>query len=183
MLIVDIVIPVVWGALLIFWIAAAIGSKPTRSGRSWSFLGVRIAVLIVIILLIRAGAFSHATGAHSPWLQGFGLGVFFSGIALAIWARVELGRNWGMPMSQRVDPDLITNGPYRYIRHPIYSGIILGMTGTTMAVGLYWLFATLAISGYFIYSATVEERNLERRFPDAYRAYKQKTKMLIPFVF
>ncbi len=119
----------------------------------------------------------------SPWLQGIGLAVFVAGLALAVWARVYLGRNWGMPMSQKADPELVTTGPYRSVRHPIYTGIILAMIGTTIAVSLYWLVAVILIGAYFIYSATVEERLMARTFPDTYPAYKQLTKMLIPFVF
>ena len=64
---------------------------------------------------------------------------FVLGLALAVWARVYLGRNWGMPMSRRADPELVTTGPYRRVRHPIYSGLILAMAGTAIAVSLYWL--------------------------------------------
>ena len=105
------------------------------------------------------------------------------GLALAIWARVYLGRNWGMPMSQKADPELVTTGPYRSIRHPIYSGIILAMVGTTIAVSLYWLVAAVLIGAYFTYSAVAEERFMAIRFPESYPGYKRSTKMLIPFVF
>jgi protein-S-isoprenylcysteine O-methyltransferase Ste14 len=104
------------------------------------------------------------------------------GLALAIWARVYLGRNWGMPMSQKADPELVTAGPYSSIRHPIYSGIILAMIGMTIAVSLYWLVAVVAIGAYFLYSAIVEERSMARLFPDSYPEYKRSTKMLIPFI-
>jgi len=86
------------------------------------------------------------------------LAVFVLGLALAVWARLYLGRNWGMPMSQKADPELVTTGPYRRVRHPIYSGIILAMIGTTIAVSLYWLVAVVLIGAYFTYSAITEER-------------------------
>ena len=65
--------------------------------------------------------------ADRPWLLGTSRAVFVLGLALAVWARVYLGRNWGMPMSAKADPELVTTGPYRRIRHPIYTGVILGM--------------------------------------------------------
>jgi protein-S-isoprenylcysteine O-methyltransferase Ste14 len=88
-----------------------------------------------------------------------------------------------MPMSQKAAPELVTAGPYHSIRHPIYTGIILAMIGTTIAVSLYWLVAAVLIGGYFIFSATVEERSMTERFPDSYPAYKRSTKMLIPFIY
>ena len=86
--------------------------------------------------------------------------------------RVYLGRNWGMPMTRKADPELVTSGPYHKIRHPIYTGIILAMVGTTIAVSLYWLVAVFVIGAYFIYSAVVEERSMTQLFPDTYPAYK-----------
>jgi protein-S-isoprenylcysteine O-methyltransferase Ste14 len=87
-----------------------------------------------------------------------------------------------MPMSQKVDPELVTTGPYHSIRHPIYSGIILAMIGTTIAVSLYWLAAVILLGAYFLYSAIVEERNMSQLFPSSYPQYKRSTKMLVPFI-
>ena len=86
-------------------------------------------------------------------------------------------------MSQKIDPELVTGGPYGSVRHPIYSGIILAMIGTTIAVSVYWLVAVALLGAYFLYSAIVEERIMARLFPDSYPEYKRSTKMLIPFIF
>jgi len=86
-------------------------------------------------------------------------------------------------MSQKADPELVTTGPYSKIRHPIYSGIILAMIGTTIAVSLYWLVAVALLGAYFAYSAIVEERFMADRFPGSYPEYKRSTNMLIPFIF
>ena len=88
-----------------------------------------------------------------------------------------------MPMSQKADPELVTTGPYRSIRHPIYTGIILAMIGTTIAVSLYWLVAVVVLGAYFVYSAIAEERFMAGRLPDSYPGYKRSTRMLIPFIF
>jgi protein-S-isoprenylcysteine O-methyltransferase Ste14 len=121
-----------------------------------------------------------ATG--NPWLLAIGLAIFVLGLALAVWARVYLGRNCGMPMSQRADHELVTTGPYGRIRHPIYSGIILGMVGTAIAVSPYWLNAVAILGAYFLFSAAIEERIMARLFPVAYPPYKRATKMLIPYI-
>ena len=168
-------------AFWIYWLAASIGVKAGQTG--WTrFAGVRFGVILIILLLLRVRAIKGHAATNDPWWQGIGLAVFLLGLALAIWARLYLGRNWGMPMSQKVDPELVTAGPYGRVRHPIYSGIILAMIGTTIAVSLYWLVAVVVIGAYFLYSATVEERSMGRLFPDSYPEYKRSTKMLVPFI-
>ena len=182
MYVIDIVISVCWLAFWIYWIAASAGVKAgrTRWGR---FAGIRVAIIVIALLLLRLNVFkgSHPV-THNPWLQGIGLAIFLLGLALAIWARAYLGRNWGMPMSEKADPELVTTGPYSTIRHPIYSGIILAMIGTAVAVSLYWLIAAAVLGGYFLYSAAMEERYMAGHFPEAYPRYKQATKMLVPFI-
>jgi protein-S-isoprenylcysteine O-methyltransferase Ste14 len=179
--VIDTIIFAVWVAFWIYWLAASVGVKAGQT--QWTrFAGVRIGIILIVLLLVRIRAFKTHVVTTDPWLEGIGLAVFLLGLALAVWARVYLGGNWGMPMSQKVDPELVTTGPYRKVRHPIYSGIILAMIGTTIAVSLYWLVAVIAIGAYFIYSATVEERYMAERFPDSYPGYKRSTKMLIPFI-
>jgi protein-S-isoprenylcysteine O-methyltransferase Ste14 len=179
---VDVVIGVGWVVFWIYWLAASVGAKAGRT--RWArFAGIRVAIILVIRLLLRLKVFKgHHTYTHAPWLQGIGLVIFVLGLALAVWARIYIGQNWGMPMSEKADPELVTIGPYSVIRHPIYSGIILAMVGTAVAVSLYWLIAVVLLGGYFVYSAAMEERYLAGVFPDTYPRYKQSTKMLIPFV-
>ena len=86
-------------------------------------------------------------------------------------------------MSQKDDPELVTSGPYRLVRHPIYSGILTAGVGTAVALSWAWLIAVALGSVYFVYSATVEERNMTEQFPVAYPAYQRSSKMLIPFIF
>jgi protein-S-isoprenylcysteine O-methyltransferase Ste14 len=183
MYVVDIVIGVGWLVFWIYWLAASVGVKAGRT--RWArFTGVRVAIILIVLLLLRLGVFQgHRGVTGDPWLQGIGLAIFLLGLALAVWARIYLGRNWGMPMSEKADPELVTTGPYSVIRHPIYTGIILAMVGTTIAVSWYWLIAVAVLGAYFVYSAVMEERHMAEVFPDAYPRYRQSTKMLIPFIF
>ena len=180
--VVDTIIGGSWLAFWIYWLVASLSAKATRT-RSRSGLVIRLAILAVLAASVQARVFTGHAAVHNPWLLGTGLSMFVSGLVLAVWARVYLGRNWGTPMAEKVDPDLVTTGPYRYVRHPIYSGIILAMIGTAMAMSPSWVVAVVVLGGYFIHSARVEERNMERLFPDAYPTYKRSTKMLIPFVY
>ncbi len=104
-------------------------------------------------------------------------------LGFAVWARVHIGRNWGTPMTQKDEPELVTSGPYHRVRHPIYSGILVAGVGTAVALNWLWLAAVALAGVYFLYSATVEERYLTERFPDTYPLYKRSTKMLLPFIF
>lgn len=164
-----------WG----YWLLSATGAKASVRGRGWRpLIGVSALSVFLLVRVIKGGNFV----VHSPILGAIGAVVFACGLALAVWARVYLGSNWGMPMSQRAEPELITSGPYRFVRHPIYTGILLGLLGTTLATNLLGLIMVAVLCAYFYYSATVEERNLTATFPTAYPAYRASTKMLIPFV-
>jgi len=179
---IDIIIGVGWIVFWAYWLVMAATAKAGRS-RWTQFAGVRVASILVILVLIRLRVFKiHGAATGNPWLLGIGLAIFILGLALAVWARVYLGRNWGMPMSQKADPELVTTGPYGKIRHPIYSGIILGMAGSAIAVSAYWLIAVAIVGAYFLVSAVVEERTMARLFPAAYPPYKRATKILIPYV-
>ena len=180
--VIDIIIFVCWAAFWIYWLAASVGVKSgrTRWGR---FAGSRVAIILVLLLLVRLKFFKgRHTVVSDPLLQGIGLVIVLLGLGLAIWARVYLGRNWGMPMTEKADPELVTTGPYSAIRHPIYSGLILAMIGTAIAVSVYWLIAVVVLGGYFIYSAVMEERYMAGKFPDTYPRYQRETKMLIPYL-
>lgn len=173
-----IAVAVLWGALGLYWLVAAAGAKSgSRPGRN-----VRpglLAIIAVILLRVFRGS-SPTVRAAAP--QAIGLAVLVAGLGLAVWARIYLGRNWGMPMTEKDEPELVTSGPYRFIRHPIYSGLLLGMVGTALATNPYWFIALGIMGVYFTYSALVEEGLMTASFPAVYPDYKARTKMLIPFL-
>jgi isoprenylcysteine carboxyl methyltransferase (ICMT) family protein YpbQ len=181
----DLVILTLWVLFWLYWIASAIGGASRRSQPNlYTGVGFRLVAFLLILLLLRTNVIRGNSFAviASPVVQGVGFALFVLGLALAVWARVFLGGNWGTPMSEKVDGTLVTTGPYRYIRHPIYSGLILAMVGTALAVTTYWLIAAAVIGAYFVYSASVEERTMTRLFPNTYPVYKHSTHMLIPFI-
>jgi protein-S-isoprenylcysteine O-methyltransferase Ste14 len=179
---VELVFAVGWAAFWLYWLVAAFSMK--RGRVSWSHEGrIRVVIIVLAVVLVRLGVFRGHRATTDPWREGIGLALFGVGLAFAVWARVHIGRNWGTPMTQKDEPELVTSGPYRLVRHPIYSGIIVAGIGTALALSWFWL-APVGLAGiYFIYSATVEERYLAEQFPDSYPAYKRSTKMLVPFVF
>jgi protein-S-isoprenylcysteine O-methyltransferase Ste14 len=172
------VLLIIWGVFWIYWlISALVAKKGMRTGR------IRPPGLLVLAAFVLIRAFGpHTLAIHAFALKVAGVVVFASGLSLAVWARIYLGRNWGMPMTLKRDPELVTSGPYRFVRHPIYSGILLGLLGTALATNLYWLIAFGVCLVFFAYSARVEEEDLTRTFPATYPGYRSRTKMLIPFV-
>ena len=179
---VELVLTIGWALFWIGWLAAAFTMK--RGRPAWSNeLRIRVPMIVVIIILVHVGAFRIDVHKVDALRAGIGLALWALGLAFAIWARLHIGRNWGTPMSQKADPELVTSGPYRLVRHPIYSGILAAGVGT--AIALTWsVLIGVAIAGvYFIYSATVEERYMTGEFPDTYPEYRRRTKMLVPYIF
>jgi protein-S-isoprenylcysteine O-methyltransferase Ste14 len=179
---VELVFVVAWGAFWLYWFVAAFSMK--RGRVPWSReLRIRAVIAVIVILLVRFGAFRGNGLNTDPWRAGLGLVLFALGLAFAVWARVRIGRNWGAPMTQKDEPELVTGGPYHLVRHPIYSGILVAGVGTAVALSWQWLIAVALAGFYFLYSATIEERYLAEHFPDTYPAYKCSTKMLLPYIF
>jgi protein-S-isoprenylcysteine O-methyltransferase Ste14 len=172
-------IAVSWAVFWIYWLVSAVGVKRGHGGwRRIPVNGITAVAVFILVRVLRSGSLA----VHNPVLGAIGAALFASGIALAVWARFHLGRNWGMPMTEKSEPELVTSGPYRFVRHPIYSGLLLALIGTALAIDLLGMILAVLIAGYFYYCARVEEKNLIRTFPTAYPAYRLGTKMLIPFV-
>jgi protein-S-isoprenylcysteine O-methyltransferase Ste14 len=182
-----------WLVFLTYWLVAAVGVKRTvPTGSRLQGTGVRLLALVGVVLLLRLGlrllpraADAAASGRSSPFGPvggGGGVVVCALGLGIAVWARVCLGRNWGLPRTRKEGQTLVTSGPYARVRHPIYSGMLLMGLGTVLVGGLVWLVPVVLFGAYFVYSAKVEERLMARQFPLLYPEYRRRTKMLIPFV-
>jgi protein-S-isoprenylcysteine O-methyltransferase Ste14 len=179
---VELAFAVGWAAFWLYWLVAAFSMK--RGRVPWSReLRIRAVIVVIVILLIRVGVLRSRGLDTDPWRAGLGLLLLALGLGFAVWARVHIGRNWGTPMTQKDEPELVTSGPYHLVRHPIYSGILVAGFGTAVGLSWVWLIAVVLAGVYFLYSATVEERYLTEQFPDAYPAYKRSTRMLLPFIF
>jgi protein-S-isoprenylcysteine O-methyltransferase Ste14 len=105
------------------------------------------------------------------------------GTGFAVWARMHLGRNWSARPTTKVGHELVTTGPYAFVRHPIYTGIILSAFGSALAVGLAWFIPFAVMLVLYLSRIPREERLMTELFPDQYPAYKERTKALIPFVW
>jgi protein-S-isoprenylcysteine O-methyltransferase Ste14 len=115
-------------------------------------------------------------------LRWIGLLLIWPGVALAIWAIVTLGRHYDLVPEVHQDHELIRSGPYRFVRHPIYTGLALHFAGTCMATGNLLLIAGTLLVTYpaFYLRARAEERLLRERFGAAYDQYAREVGMLVP---
>jgi protein-S-isoprenylcysteine O-methyltransferase Ste14 len=176
----HIIAVIVWALFWIYWFASAFTAKRS-TGRGFYCVSARLP-LIAGVLIVRLWH-PRRLEVHSVALGVFGMAIIVCGLAVAVWARVYLGRNWGMPMTTKEDPELVTSGPYSWVRHPIYSGLVLACAGTVLLSNVTTVLIVLGFLITFTHSALVEERNMAGTFPDVYPAYRARTKMLIPFVF
>jgi protein-S-isoprenylcysteine O-methyltransferase Ste14 len=179
----DQIIVACWIAFFGVWLVMSLIGGRSSGRSSASSSAIRLVLFLGLVGVMRYGGQTPAlTFTHRfAGLPAAGSVVCAIGAAFAIWARVALGRNWGMPMTLHAQPELVTSGPYAYVRHPIYTGVIAMFIGTAL---VYPLAAVpgAAMSAYFLFSARREERDMARRFPDTYPAYKLRSKMLVPFV-
>ncbi len=192
MMIYHLSIAALWLALVAYWVISAIATK--RNVRNAAMrrqeIWLRLGVVVLVLLALRLSVFGHAfrtarlyaVNTNLP-LGLTGLVLCALGMGLAVWARTCLGRNWGPPMSRKENPQLVTSGPYEYVRHPIYAGFLLAMLGSTIGDNLFWAIALIVFGIYFVYSARREERLMVEEWPEQYPAYMKRTKMFLPFIF
>ena len=185
-------ITICWVIFVLFWLFNAFNTKTTKENEPLSFR-----LLYVIPLFVGAVLVFHDfdTSATYPWglattitpsTAGFvWLGFLFvlGGLLLALWARVSLGRNWSGRVMLKEGHELVTSGPYAWVRHPIYTAFLAMFLGTAMqsgALGAYLGVVLVFISCWI--KLKREERLMLKEFPDTYPAYAVRVKRLIPFV-
>ena len=174
MLVYSLLIVASWLVLIAYWVLSA--SRAKRSVRaSWSWrreIGLRVAVFALVLVALhflrahREFRTDLRNTIHTSLIWGFlGAALCASGATLAVWARACLGTNWGMPMAEKARPELVMDGPYAYIRHPIYAGLMLAMVGSSIAQTVLWAIPLIFAVPYFVYSARQEEKLMTRQFP------------------
>jgi protein-S-isoprenylcysteine O-methyltransferase Ste14 len=173
-----------------YWAVAAVSAKRNAGSRSWrGGIGLRLVLILTIAVVVRSPSLREFLGetqraaSHSDIFGWTGVALCALGFGLAIIARWYLGRNWGMPMSRKEQPELVTSGPYAHIRHPIYTGLILAMLGSAIGVNIFWAVMLIPVGAYFIFSARREETVMLQLFPEQYAAYMARTGMLAPRLF
>lgn len=188
-----------WMLWLAYWGISAIGVKPAaRVESNLSRFGKYTLPIIVAVLLLWGSQWFHGTFAGERfvpavlnerfvpavlWIVWLGFFLTLAGLALACWARVILGRNWSGVVQIKQDHELIVRGPYSFVRHPIYTGLLLAFFGSSLAIGEWRALLGMAIIGIsFWRKLRLEERWLCELFGNQYRDYMTRVKALIPWV-
>lgn len=148
------------------------GAKHNAGSLVWrGGIGLRLVLILIVAMVVRSPSLreflaeTQRAARHSDIFGWTGVVLCALGFGLAISARWYLGRNWGMPMSRKEQPELVTSGPYATIRHPIYTGLILAMLGSAIGVNIYWAVMLVPVGAYFIYGARREETIMLQLFP------------------
>jgi protein-S-isoprenylcysteine O-methyltransferase Ste14 len=179
-----------WLFLIIYWIVSARGAKKNLEGKNTWARGALLRFVLAIVII-------SAVSLHLPFLDAMfrffqptlysaalGSVLCLAGVTFAAWARYKLGRNWSSYPAAKEHPELVTDGPYKIVRHPIYTGVMTGALGSALAIGFSWLLIFIFISAVFVSRLALEENIVEGAFPEAYAQYKRKTPwQLIPGIW
>jgi protein-S-isoprenylcysteine O-methyltransferase Ste14 len=175
-----------WVAWALSWFLAAAWSNPTEKRAGFSKeIGYRLVQTAgVLMLFIPAHGYE---GSLRLWHIGFPgalicIALIIVGFGFCWWARLHLGRLWSGNVTKKADHRVIDTGPYAWVRHPIYTGILLAALATAAAKGTVFgvAGASLMVVGLWM-KARLEERWLSQELGDeAYGAYRRRVPMLVP---
>ena len=181
-------IPALWAIWIALWLAAAWNVKRTRWRESggtaiWNRAPVVLGCALMMWSRLSPPILNRPVLPVGPQPAVLGTLLVAAGLAFAVWARWHLGGNWSGVVTVKEGHTLTRSGPYRLVRHPIYSGILLALAGTALAIGsMRGFIATALILAGFIVKLRVEEARMRETFPD-YADYCRHTARLIPGVF
>lgn len=175
-----------WVFLVLYWNISARSIKSVAEEQSLAARLARMPVWLGFALFISAWVYPIGPVAirRTVFSDSAGVAICALGLLVAIWSRKVLGAEWSRDVELKKGHQLVDRGPYRLMRHPIYTGHLLMGLGTAIASGLLIAFVGLVsfMVGFWI-KLNQEERLLLRGFPDEYPAYKARVKALIPYMF
>jgi protein-S-isoprenylcysteine O-methyltransferase Ste14 len=175
-----------WLTFIAYWIVSAVKVKATAERGSFaSTLAYRIPLIIGFVFI---GTYRW----HYPWTLSLtpeseatrwaGAFVCIGGLMVTIWARATLGGNWSSNVQFKQDHQLVRTGPYRFVRHPIYTGILIMSFAQPIQFGRlhFWLGLVIIFIGLWI-KLKQEETVMQRHFPE-YSQYSKQVKAIVPFI-
>jgi protein-S-isoprenylcysteine O-methyltransferase Ste14 len=175
-----------WYVLCIYWTISALRVKQTKvqedPGGRLLHLGVMaLAFFLLFSHRLDLGPLGLRFTPESAWLRMSGVVLTFIGAGIAMWARRSLGQYWSARVTLKIDHRLIRSGPYAWVRHPLYSGLLLAMAGTALVVGEWRaLIGVLVALAEFSRKARKEEALLATEFDADYREYREQAGFLTP---
>jgi protein-S-isoprenylcysteine O-methyltransferase len=182
------IIAACWGVFFIVWILAAIFTKRTvYSESAVQRLRYMIPTVIGWLLLFRGYRLHYPLNIQViPQIDAIlvvAAILCVCGVAFCLWARAVLGRNWSGTVTVKENHELIVRGPYRLVRHPIYTGLLAMLLGTWLELGhIGGMIGVILVFVSLWIKLSDEEEVMCKQFPDQYPAYRQRVKRIIPFV-
>lgn len=180
-----------WAIFGLYWLASMFLTKRTVERQTGTSRLRHVVLFILAFLLLFGTAFRHqqhqfeqVVSPHSVALNIIGLDLTVLGLLIAIWARMTLGRNWSGRVTFKENHELIVRGPYAFVRHPIYTAMLLMFLGTAFAIGTGA--ALLAVPILFLsfwIKYRQEEALMFEHFGDSYRDYMKRVKAIVPLIF
>jgi protein-S-isoprenylcysteine O-methyltransferase Ste14 len=177
-----------WVAWIVLWLLWAFQSKRTQQRESIASRATYTFVLWMSMELMfneryLSGWWRSDILPYRAWLGWAGLALTAAGFAITFWARLRLGSNWSGTVTIKVDHELIRSGPYRWVRHPIYTGLMLAMTGTAVALDRWHgAVALLLLWVSFTIKRLKEERFMRQTFGAQYSDYSRNTGAIFPLL-
>jgi protein-S-isoprenylcysteine O-methyltransferase Ste14 len=174
-----------WLVIALVWLIGAVRAKPAVRHQSLSSMLIqRVPLLIGYLLLLRPAVLGPLDVRLIPDRLPFaiaGLALNTAGLAFAAWARWTIGGNWSATVTVKREHQLIRSGPYRLVRHPIYSGLLLAFAGTGFGLGLLPCLLALPLAFVAFWpKLRLEEQFMSAQFGTEYAEYRRETKALIP---
>lgn len=183
-----IIVPTLWLAWLLYWWASARGVKAERWQEPLkSQLLHRVPLVLGAILLVVPQQLPRILRARvlpaGPVLPVLGAFLVAAGLGFSVSARRHLGRNWSASVVVKEDHALIRTGPYKHLRHPIYSGILLAFLGMAITIGEWRGLLSLGLVMVSLARKSwVEEQRMGEVFPE-YEQYRRGTAAIVPFLW
>ncbi len=175
-----------WVIAVMYWIVSAFFVKATKERQPFSgrlfYLWILCAAALLLSAKIGGLSLQRSILPHTLTMGVLADMLVLLGLVIGIWARSVLGANWSSRVALKQGHELIQRGPYRWVRHPIYSGLLLMVLGTAILASRVSGFIALLLCfcGVWI-KLHQEEVLLTKHFPE-YADYKSRTKTLVPFL-
>jgi protein-S-isoprenylcysteine O-methyltransferase Ste14 len=177
-----------WIAWVAYWWISARWTKADQRRESGPSRAAHMIPLMAAFVLLSQPSFhvavlSRRVFPFSEVAYGVGTAMVAAGLSFSVWARVHLGRNWSATVTVKHDHELVQSGPYRIVRHPIYTGLLLGLLGTAVARGDVQGLVAVAIAAVALWrKLRIEERWMQETFGDAYAGYRARVAALVPYL-
>ncbi len=179
--------PAMWFSWMAYWLLASRGAKPAERREPLGSRLLHVLPLLLAFGLLSAGKvpgsfLNERLFPWAPWEFWVAAFVAAAGMLFTVWARVHLGGNWSGIVTIKHDHELIVDGPYAIVRHPIYTGLLVAFIGSAMARGEWRGVLAVLIAWWALWrKLRLEERWMAERFGQQYKAYCRRVPALVPF--